>query len=294
MTRKRYEYALTYTKVANALKLSKELQKDKDLKNIYTDMGINGDKIEVRFTRFINQAERDALEDILGDHVVEGEHPYYKIYDFLSPALIVDKYKAPLDIDFKTMLNQMLAKKTLPKVNGKPTVVEYYETYENGSWINLICRRTFDLTYDAGGFITQKIDLLEWFLTDGSLGEGSKDLGRKFDAIVDMEARIEEGKYRRGSIVNGLQLPILAALLETAPTLEGEDMAMKQGRMILVGRDFLTIHKDGFENFIDHSDKAIITEIAGDSHPEHSWLTNAVPSWGGARVVDYILNELNI
>lgn len=250
----------------------------------------NGDLTLVFYNQLSPGAVVD-LDNIIAAHDYTKTKPYFSIYDLFHSLDGVDIYSPPLEVDFTTQLVRKLHKKTLTKFRGKPTSVEYYQDYSNGMYSKITCRRDFVLTYDAAGFITKKIDMLKWYMSDGSLYPVGKDIGRIFDPILDMEARIKEGKARRGSIVDGLQLPVLAGLLETIAPLDGESFAQKQGRMVLLGRAFLQEHSQSFQDFINHSDKSIVTVMWNASE---TWLDMAVPSWGGYTIRGFILNELNI
>jgi hypothetical protein len=244
--------------------------------------------------------------------------PYYKIYDYLleDKASNVDIYASPLDIDFKTDLSVSVAKKTLPKIQGKPTLVEYYEIKrfqfdENGApvmnpltnapnieYINKICEVSFDFTYDPFGFIVEKIANLRWVMTDETVSEVSKNIGELFDPLLDNEKRIAEGTMRRQAIVDGLQLPALAFLGQSYPdknTIE----------LLTIGRAFLDKYDEDFRDFVEKSlsvvdpqdpnfgKKVIIVKI---EQATDEWLDNTVTLDGQNFFTprQYIISELDI
>lgn len=282
-----------YDLVANAENFHKELTENMGVAAKYVHMTLKGGKAYINISSALTTQEESDMDAIVASHDSDLVLPYFKIYDFLTGNAPEDKNQLPCNIDFKTMLHFALVKKTLPKDKGKPTAVEYYEKLVNGVYTNLVCRIDFTLTYDAGGFITEKIAMLKWYKTDDSMGMMGKNIGRVFDQVIDAEPRIKEGKQRRGSVVNGLQLPILAGLIESEATLVDETADEKQLRMILIGREFLTFHKVDFDNFIDHSDQAIVTTVTNDADPGHAFLDNTVTSWGGITIRAFILNELS-
>lgn len=218
-------------------------------------------------------------------------HPY-KIYNFLAESpnfegIGDNPWKFPCDIDFTTMLTITPAKKSLPKIQGKPTSAEYYESYDplTGIYSNILARIDFELTYDALGFITNRSLKLRFYRTNETVSEEFKELGRSYDPIYDSEYRIKEGVLRRQSIVDNLQLPILGVLQAVYP---GTPMT----EVVEMGRAFLEFHNDAFELFIKASKKDIITSITEATDP---WLDAPFPPAGpGATVRMYIISELSI
>ena len=256
----------------------------------------------------INRADIDNLiyENINVDRAfvsVFGKHMedvlltrrvyHYKIYEYLkdSPTLkelAEDPWVYPYDVDFKTMLKVKLAKKVLPKHQGKPTSIEYYESYDSvtGVYTGIIARIDFTLSYDSVGFITKKEALLRFYRADDTFEMGKyKDIGRSYDPIYDAELRIREGVIRRRSIVDNLQLPILGVLQAVSP-------GVPVSEVVLMGRSFLDRYRVEFDLFIKASKKDIITKMSGATDP---WLEAPFPPAGpGVTVRMYLISELSI
>jgi len=215
----------------------------------------------------------------------------YKIYRLLAhspnmPYSQDDTFAFPYDIDFTTMLNKTLIKKTLPKIQGKPISVEYYEEYDNGLYSNIIARIDFELTYDALGFITQRKELLKFYRENDEVSAEFKDIGRKFDPLYDAEARILEGVKRRQSIIDNLQLPILGVLQYAFSS------TMSLNDIVVMGREFLDRFQRDFDLFIKASKKDIITSIGAATDV---WLNFPfTPAGPGVTVRQYIISELTI
>ena len=257
----------------------------------YNGVGYVDRTLTVLFTEDLAPGGVIDLENLVAAHDHTKKKPYYLIYDLLPNKENYNIYEIPYSIDFITQLTSKLKKKTLAKVQGKPTSVEYYQNYSNGFYSDIILRRDFVLIYDSGGFITEKQDVVRWYMSDGSISSATKNIGQLYDPILDMEARIKEGKTRRGSIIDGLQLPVLAGLLESQPNEAGDTFEMKKARMILIGRAFIQRYSKVFIDFIDHSDKSVV-QAMWDADEE--WLDVPIPSWGGYTIRGYILNEINI
>ena len=220
------------------------------------------------------------------DFLAPYEKFSYKVYDFLPAThLVEDKCAFPYDIDFKTMLTSKLSKKSLPKVQGKPTLIEYYESYDTatGVYTNLIAKIDFTLHYDPLGFIYKIEKILRFKKTDESWSSEFKDIGRSYDMLYDAEFRIKEGKLRRESIVDNLQLPILAVLRAFYPM---NDFIT----VVKMGRDFLDNYEREFDLFIKASKKDIITAIQAET--ESPWLE--APIAPGLTVRQHLINELSV
>ena len=217
----------------------------------------------------LNAASVNAFGTTFDAYFDQYKHSPFKIYDFLKEDVGThQRFVYPAGVDFKTDLKFTLAKKTLPKVHGKPTSVEYYEkkyfeTDGDGNIVinpatgnpntiyeNIICRIDFVLVYDSLGFQIQKVANLDWYREDGTVSGAPKDLGYVLDPVLDHEARIAEGKQRRQAIVDGLQLPVLGMLFAIMPVI---DPALTQVDIINMGRVFLKTYKADFDDFVDES-----------------------------------------
>lgn len=227
-----------------------------EILHLYQKQGINLDIISQRAFSldFDDQFEQYAVAP-------------FKIFQFLKRPDEYDKFAHPAGIDFKTDLKITLKKKTLPKIHGKPTSVEYYEKkyfqldsegaialdpYGNPITIyeNLICRVDFTLTYDTLGFLLQKKAMLDWYREDGTVSGNPKDLGDVLDPVLDHTRRIQEGKQRREAIIDGLQLPVLGMLQGIMPAIQPSISSLE---ILNLGRQFLKFYKQDFDDFIDES-----------------------------------------
>jgi hypothetical protein len=265
-----------------------------------------------------------ACQSFFGNNFENWSNGYkqepFKLYKFMIDDRIwkdgygQEKYEPPFNVDFKTELGQQLHKKMLPKEQGKPTRVEYYEIKRPEAdgvggikldpfgrpifeYINLVASIDYTLTYDSLGFILEKVATLRWYRTDDSVSEESKNIGRLFDPILDFELRIEEGKLRRESIVNSLQLPVLDKLREIFPDLDTLGL-------LTVGRVFLDKFDEEFRDFIDKSKsitdtnsvdfgkKEIWVKIRDHGDSEDSWLDQDLGD--GDTIRQFILDELDI
>jgi hypothetical protein len=82
----------------------------------------------------------------------------------------------------------------------------------------------------------------------------------------------------------------MGIMMETIPANEGESELERQGRVVLIGRNFLALYKQEFNNFIDDSNKEVITAI---TNAQDVWLFNPNPYSPTTTIKDYILFELN-
>lgn len=75
----------------------------------------------------------------------------------------------PTDIDFTFYAHE----KVTNNEDGTPALKEYYMNYNSGSdsFSDLAVQCTYTYTYDSGGAITRRVEDIDWFFIDGSVGE---------------------------------------------------------------------------------------------------------------------------
>lgn len=205
-----------------------------------------------------------------------------RIYDYMS-AKPSDKKVPPFDIDFVTALNVKLHRKQT-MVRGEVQVEDHYLNFNGATYSKPIVRESHAFTRDVFGFAQYRTTTVEWYLKWGGLSPHKKVWVKYYDMLQT----IEEGITRRGNIVKFLQPKILGILQMTvAPS----DLP----NILVWGRGFLSYMKVHFDNFVDHSDRTLYTEL---QKPEliaaYPWLMNVVPGTGGATIIQFILSEVTI
>jgi hypothetical protein len=217
----------------------------------------------------------------------------YKIYKYLNFNSFEDMMMVPFDVNYKTGLDTKLF--VSHTFNSSPTGAShgelqksiYYEyaeidpvSGEPTNFQNPILEVAFTWVRDALGFVVQRLSEIKWYRWDGTLDTLNT---KKMTKLYSKEDAIKEGKRRRGNIVDALYMPVLGFLIATEPFIpeDGGNELLRQQRLILTGRTFLAEHKASFDNFIDDSNKQIITDIANDTR---IWLDNDISLMLGAPV----------
>lgn len=204
------------------------------------------------------------------------------IYDFINKD-VLDKKVPPFDVDFLTSLSIKLHRKQT-MVKGEVQKEEYFKSFDGIIYSGLIVIESNSYTRDAMGFAKYRTTTVEWCLKNGSMCTYKK-VWKKFYDPLQM---IEEGIDRRGNIIKFLQPKILGLLQISLPVNE-------MPNILTYGRNFLSDMKEYFDNFINHSDKSLYSQLV---NPEiislHPWLSLTPAALGGARIVDYILAEVTI
>ena len=205
-----------------------------------------------------------------------------KVYDYLNQTP-KDKKIPPYDVDFVTGLTVKLHRKQT-MVKGEIQIEQYFLNFNGVSYSNEVVKETHTFIRDVFGFAQYRTTTVEWVLKCDKYN-ASKKVWVKY---YDMLQTIEEGITRRGNIVKFLQPKILGILQMTvAPS----DLP----NILVWGRGFLSYMKVHFDNFVDHSDRTLYTEL---QKPEliaaYPWLMNVVPGTGGATIIQFILSEVTI
>lgn len=204
------------------------------------------------------------------------------IYD-LTTKTPLDKKIPPFDLDFLTSLTIKLHRKQT-MIKGEVQTEEYYQSFNGSQYSGLVVRETNSYTRDMLGFALYRTTTVEWAIKSGQMSD-KKKVWKKFYDPLQM---IEEGIDRRGNIIKFLQPKILGLLQVSLP-------ANEMVNILVYGRAFLSDLKDDFENFVNHSDRALYTTLQdANLLSTHPWLTLTPAALGGARIIDYILAEVTI
>lgn len=85
-----------------------------------------------------------------------------------KPFMLTSQFEDPRDLDFTFYTHLRLTTDT----EGNPTMKEYFMTYNpaGNTFSDLAVRCTYTNTVE-GGIITKTVEDIEWFFTDGEVGE---------------------------------------------------------------------------------------------------------------------------
>lgn len=214
----------------------------------------------------------------------DPESKFCKIYRFIPESYRYVKNHAPIGHDYKVGLTTTLFPKRYFN-KGELYKVEYFS---DEAQTDLVVNVDINYTRDALGFATERTTTRTWYREDGTAHPDIK-VTKKIYAN-DTLSQIKEGIKRRGNVVEGLQMPVLGSMLATVAAKSGETEPERQGRILLMGRKFLADYKEEFTNYIQDSNKEILSKITAAND---FWLENVIDV-NGTTIRDMILFELTI
>lgn len=214
---------------------------------------------------------------------------FVKIYRFISNIFrIFDKTISPIEIDYVTGLTVKLHRKSI-LVRGECRSEEFYENYNGTTYSNLIVKENHSFTRDSLGFAIKRDTVINWYNEDGTINALAKNLPKYYSSVE----QIEEGKTRRGNLVNALQIPTIGLISIAMIGSTAATMAV-----IIEGRRFMADYKLEFDMFISESNKTMLECLNNPAHPKYiavsnySWIDFMTPY--GVTIRNYIYNEMNI
>lgn len=218
---------------------------------------------------------------------------YYKIFDFIPHKGLWNTSEVPLDLDFRTSLNKMLHRKST-LVKGECVTEEYYENCTVNaqgvlSYSNLIVSEHHAFTRDALGFPVKRDSHLHFYDRNGVESAESKTWAKFYSNLE----KIQEGKTRRGNLVDALQMPCVG-LISIAMTGSPNPTTA----VILEGRRFLFDYKKEFDAFVDESNRDIVQCFSNPDHSryasasKYSWINSMTPY--GVTIRQFLIGELTI
>lgn len=218
---------------------------------------------------------------------------YWKIYDFITTKKLRDTTQVPLDLDFRTSLTKMLHRKST-LIKGECVKEEYYENCSvdaqgNLTYSNLIVGEHHSFIRDPLGFPVMRNSHLHFYDKNGAESEESKHWTKFYSNLE----KIQEGKTRRGNLVDNLQMPCvgLISIAMTGSPLPGS-------AVILEGRRFLFDYKKEFDAFVDESNRDIVGCFSDSNHPryasasKYTWINSMTPY--GVTIRQFLISELTI
>lgn len=217
-----------------------------------------------------------------------------KIYDFLSNRPFSCKQTPPVSINFIVGLDIKLHRKSI-LVKGECIREEFYETASihptTGATVysNLIVKEETTYTRNSLGFPISKVSIISYALEDGTFHPTTKTIFKIYSQLE----QIDEGKVRRGNLVDNIQMPCIG-LISFAMT----GSFNPTPAVILEGRRFMSSYKDEFELFVSSSDKTIISCLTTSTNARYissanfSWIDAMTPYQVTIR--QYLTNELTI
>lgn len=242
--------------------------------------------------------EPTGVEDALLTSTVNNHSPAYKeykIWDFVNYAQ--GKHEDPSDINFSIL--PLAVKKTY--IRGELDIIEYFgsatvDATGSVSYSDPVLKTTWVYTRDPLGYPVYAEEKAQWYYHDDTLGIHTKLIPHYYDGVD----KIQEGMKRRGTLIDGLLIPVSEILI----MIETINQRMAQGdpdlnltlaqidAEIQKGRDFMTAYEDEISSFVRHADDLILSKVSEDA--DHAFLDLDIPTSPGTSIRDFIYGELDI
>ena len=252
------------------------------------------DQLRFQLSSALTTAEDSQLDDLVTDFV--DTDPEQKIPKIVDIAKAEAKSKHFHNIDYRKEIEGSLFPKRT-KVQGEVTKVEWYR---DKGLSDLFLRVDINYTRDSIGTALERETTRTWINRDGSENPETKVTEKSY--IINQEDQTAEGKRRRENIVNGLEFPVLAMMMEVLlPT------GLNQTAVLLKGKAFLDAFEGEFDRFIKNSSditdplsedfgkKSVVVAIEGAPATTYDWLDELPNSLGGLKTIrQYLIEEFSI
>ena len=223
----------------------------------------------------------------------QGQILYFKIYDFVEDKKKFNTSTVPLTLDFRTGLTKVLHRKST-LVKGECVKEEYFENCSvdaagNLTFTNLICAEHHAFIRDTLGFPIMRNSHIHFYDQNGIESAETKSWTKYYSQLE----KIQEGKIRRGNLVDNLQMPVIGLI---AIAVTGSPIPAPP--IILTGRNFLFDYKKEFDAFVDESNKEILQCLTNPANAKYMsvskypWINSMTPY--GVTIRQFLIAELTI
>lgn len=218
---------------------------------------------------------------------------YWKIYDFIPQKTNYVTSEPPIGLDFRTSLTKMLHRKSI-LIKGECVTEEYYENCSmNAQGVlthsNLVVSEHHSFIRDPLGFPLMRNSHIHFYDKNGVESAELKHWTKFYSNLE----KIQEGKVRRGNLVDNLQMPVIG-LISIALT----GSPVPNTTVILTGRGFLFDYKKEFDAFVDESNREILSCLNDINHPKYMsaskypWINSMTPY--NMTIRQFLTSELTI
>lgn len=201
-----------------------------------------------------------------------------KIYRYAPNNFFSDKTTPPLGLDYVVGLSVKLHRRSII-VKGECKSEEFYVNFDGTTYSDMVLKEVHTFYRDGLGFALKRESIISWICEDNTTHAITKTLLKFYNQYET----IEEGQTRRGNLINGLQRPIIGFI---CMYLGGMQFAPQA---IGLARTFTARYKPEMQNFIDESNKGLITAIQNTDEP---WIDFMTPYKFTIR--QYLTSELTI
>ena len=252
------------------------------------------DQLRFQLSEALTGSEDSQLDDLVADFI--DENPDLKIPKIVDIAKAEAKSKHFHNIDYRKEISGSLFPKRT-KVQGEIVKVEWFRDKE---LTDLYLRVDISYTRDTIGTALERETTRTWINRDGSENSDTKVTEKSY--IINQEDQTAEGKRRRENIVNGLEFPVLAMMMEVLiPT------GLSQQAVLLKGKAFLDDFEGEFDRFIKNSSditdplsedfgkKSVVVAIEDAPAATYEWLNMLPNSLGGLKSIrQFLVEEFSI
>lgn len=255
-------------------------------------------KFKIEFeSALIGNNKNDYLLPIVQNHTGDPTLFNPKIVSMLEGE---SKYINFHDINYNIAVKPNLFPKR-HMAQGELTKVEWFA---DTGLINKVLEVNISYIRDGFGFASERTTIRKWVMNNGGFHPDEKVTTK--DYTINPIDQIVEGKRRRGNIVNDIQLPTLAFLVEV---LSGPPDNLTQTEILLMGRDFMDRFDDEFKKFIDNSStvtddqdpdfgkKKVVVAFETASTTTDGWLLLnplQLDPTGSTSILDYLVAQFSI
>lgn len=271
-----------YTATVDLFRLANEINESiNDLEYIKD----NGDgTVSLFFTDDLTAQETTDLDAIVSGHTpTVTSQP--KIYDYTVSS---DDHRV---LNYTTgLLKKLFPARTF--VQGELQKVEWYA---EESQTDLIL--TVDIVYnrDTQGFAVDRTTTRTWKNKDGS----DNDKNKVTKKVYDTPGKINEGKRRRGNLIDILTNNMMGFMIETMAVDPTDPVEVAS--IIDQGKDFMKHYQVEISAFVTEGHVSLKDALNTDANdgtngtPDHTWLDNLPASLGGSTSIrTYAVNELTL
>jgi hypothetical protein len=227
---------------------------------------------------FTGMAELDVdLENWLA---ISERWDHFKLYRLIwVPPHNLES--VPYDVDYVTGLTQRLHPVETYE-RGRIVRIDYFlnaglDAYGEKYGTDLFVTESFDYTNNAGGFAVSRVQVISWYLEDGTVG-GTKERHKLYNT-KDSRA---EGRRRRRNVIDISSMNVIKLL---AGTETGGDI----NAAVIMGVTFMAGYKLQTEAYLEMATNDLYTAVL--SNTTASWLNNVINA-EGATIRMYLAGEL--
>lgn len=204
----------------------------------------------------------------------------YRMYDLLyEKSMMPDPHKAPWHLCFKTSLTQRLHPNNI-FIMGELQETTYYRDFDGTNFGHPVVKEVFSYVRNAQGFALYRTQTVNWYMKNGQLGPDPKIMVKYYNS----QEAIQEGKRRRGNVIDQAMMMVAGMLLATETTGTDQEKLDK-------GRDLMEHYQADIIDYIEAGRDDLMHAVAADT--QFPWLNNVIDG-NGTTIRDATVANLDI